>query len=594
MACLAGATARASSFDSDSLPASSAGLDSLAAKMQRNWVTRSLSRYVIQPESAPLQDQLVKQNDVEFFVPYRGLFIRRITVVQLNVFSDLETGTRGGMEATLERVGQALHAETREGVLRKYFLMQPGDPLDPDALADTERLLRGTSFLREAEIVPQPVDASADSVDLLVVTRDQWSLGLDVQVKSMNSTDLRVADRNFGGWGHLFQNGFLVDTEAQPAVGYVGSYRVDNIRGTFLLNTYDFQHTARETSGHIGLARNRVAPQIRTTGAVDVTARDLTVRNALEPPQSYFDAHLWMGRAFPVGPAPPGGISRSAVVVAGGAEGINFWKRPDSVTVEFNRGFHDRLRLLSSVSFARSDFQKERLLHGFGFTEDVPTGVLATLTMGGELCEFSNRGYGSGLLRAGAHTGLGYFDGSAAAGAFLNQRSWEDGVVDLSTRWISDLWVAGGYGLRQFVDAHYTYGFAWRGDEEVLLGGESAMDHMRGLTLAGRERLVGNLESVLFTPWHALGYRFALFGRWSAGTTGPAAESFLHGAYFSTLGIGLRVHNSRLIFAPVELRFSFALRQPEGTSIDAVDFGNMDIPRFQSYEPGPPAVLDYR
>jgi hypothetical protein len=75
---------------------------------------------------------------------------------------------------------------------------------------------------------------------------------------------------------------------------------------------------------------------------------------------------------------------------------------------------------------------------------------------------------------------------------------------------------------------------------------------------------------------------------------GEAANSFTSGAYYSTLGFGLRVHNSRLILDPLELRFSFALRAPEGSSIEAIDFGNLGALRFPGFDPGPPQVTDFR
>ena len=281
-------------------------------------------------------------------------------------------------------------------------------------------------------------------------------------------------------------------------------------------------------------------------------------------------------------------------MVAGACEGLDFWKRPDSVSADVKLGYHDRLRLLSSVSFTRSDFRKGRLLAGYGRTEDIPVGLLATLTGGVEFGEFAKRGYGSAGLEAGMYSGWGYFAGGATLGGFLHDRAWEDGTVDLAGRWMSELLVRRRYGFRQFVATHYTYGFNRRAEDFLLLNDDAGLADLRGTALGGRERLVGGLESVLFTPWNPFGFRFALFGKWSAGSVGPQVDSFLHGAYYSTLGFGVRVHNARLILAPLELRFSFALRTPEGMAIEAVDFGNLGEVSFPGFDPGPPAVTDYR
>jgi hypothetical protein len=75
---------------------------------------------------------------------------------------------------------------------------------------------------------------------------------------------------------------------------------------------------------------------------------------------------------------------------------------------------------------------------------------------------------------------------------------------------------------------------------------------------------------------------------------GPDADSFLREKYYSTLGIGLRIHNERLVFDPLELRFSLALSRPEGSALENFDMGNMSIRQYPRLDPGPPAVLPYR
>ena len=99
---------------------------------------------------------------------------------------------------------------------------------------------------------------------------------------------------------------------------------------------------------------------------------------------------------------------------------------------------------------------------------------------------------------------------------------------------------------------------------------------------------------MLFTPWSAFGFRFALFGNWNTGSVGPQADSFLEEKYYSTLGFGLRLHNERLVFDPIELRFSLALSRPEGSSLENFDFGNMSIRQYPGLDPGAPSVLPYR
>ena len=71
-------------------------------------------------------------------------------------------------------------------------------------------------------------------------------------------------------------------------------------------------------------------------------------------------------------------------------------------------------------------------------------------------------------------------------------------------------------------------------------------------------------------------------------------RDFLEEKYYSTMSFGLRLHNERLVFDPLELRFTLALARPEGSSLENFDFGNMSQPRYPTLDPGAPSVLPYR
>ncbi len=589
-----GAATAAVAEPPDSLVGGSTTLDSLEAKLSRNRLTRELSRYVFQPSALPLQEQAAVTPSLDFFAPYAGLTIRHIVIERLDVFSAYDAGGGDAVQSTLSRVGDALHFNTRRGIIENYLLMHEGERLDPNALADSERLLRAAPFLQEANVVVAPVESAPDSVDLYVVTRDRWTLGLDLKIKNTSSADIRLADRNFAGWGHHFENLLLIDAEQPQELGYVGRYRVDNISGSFVRNAYEYRNTYRERAWGVVLSRAREAPQIRSTGALAFAMTDLKPAPGDVPRQAFLETFVWGGRAFPVGKAPHGGVSRQALVPALGYDYLDFYVRPDSVTADFNRPFRDRHLVLASFSFTKSDFEQGRLLRGYGWREDIPHGLLATLTGGMEFSEFENRAYGAAELRAAKYTGWGYLAFRAAGGTFLHQRTMEDGVVDLAGSYFTPLLDHGGYGFRQFFQVSYTHGFRRRENDDIPLDGSAGFAGITGSPLRDRQRLVGGLESVLLTPWKAFGFRFGFFGRLDIGTIGPEADSFLEDKYYSIVGFGIRLHNELLVFEPTELRYSHALASPEGASTKVFDFGPLPTTPFLGLDPGPPSTIPYR
>ena len=73
----------------------------------------------------------------------------------------------------LFRLANRLHVPTRESVIRRSLLFQPGEAVSARAIEETERLLRTNRYLYDVSI--RPVAVHDDVVDIEVRTRDTWS-----------------------------------------------------------------------------------------------------------------------------------------------------------------------------------------------------------------------------------------------------------------------------------------------------------------------------------------------------------------------------------------------------------------------------------
>ena len=97
------------------------------------------------------------------------------------------------------RIVRKLHTNTRDIVIRRYLLLNVGDPCDEVRRAESERIMRAQPFLVDARVL-----AFADGhggVRLEVTTRDEFSLLVEptVALKSPNLRALRLGESNFGG-----------------------------------------------------------------------------------------------------------------------------------------------------------------------------------------------------------------------------------------------------------------------------------------------------------------------------------------------------------------------------------------------------------
>lgn len=74
----------------------------------------------------------------------------------------------------LYRLANALHIRTRPDVIRRALLFHSGEPVSAQRIQETERNLRGLSYLYDVQI--RPISYKDGIVDIEVVTRDSWTL----------------------------------------------------------------------------------------------------------------------------------------------------------------------------------------------------------------------------------------------------------------------------------------------------------------------------------------------------------------------------------------------------------------------------------
>jgi hypothetical protein len=114
----------------------------------------------------------------------------------------------------LFRWANALHIQTRAGVIERALLFKPGDALSVRLLEETERLLRSNRYVYDVQFRPLAVHDGV--VDIEVATRDTWTLDPGVSAGRSGGT-------NTGGV-HLKEYNLL---GTGIALGYARSSSVD-------------------------------------------------------------------------------------------------------------------------------------------------------------------------------------------------------------------------------------------------------------------------------------------------------------------------------------------------------------------------------
>lgn len=179
-----------------------------------------------------------------------GREIEEVHVVTLPVFSRRD----GDLLQWFNR----LHATTEPDVIRREVLLEPGDKWEGDKARETERNLRNPTFTSLAVVLP--LERESDTkIDVLVVTRDIWSLRTNTDFEYQNGilSNLYVSasEHNLLGRHKSIGAAFEMD---QGAFGFGPQYYDPNVLGThvqfysqarveFERATGDFEGTSSDT-----------------------------------------------------------------------------------------------------------------------------------------------------------------------------------------------------------------------------------------------------------------------------------------------------------------------------------------------------------
>lgn len=164
-----------------------------------------------------------------------GKTIGTITSVRLEVLEPRDPGPELLRRVPLLSPGgrylkksmlNSLHVLSKEYVIRRELLLAPGEPYRQVLVDETARNMRSRMPMQVSLIVIVPVESSAPGeVDLLVITKDIWSLRLsfDIAATAYGVEDLVIVpqETNFLGRHHTLQTRFQLQPETLTfGVGY--------------------------------------------------------------------------------------------------------------------------------------------------------------------------------------------------------------------------------------------------------------------------------------------------------------------------------------------------------------------------------------
>ena len=186
--------------------------DSLKVKASKNLLTKKLYDFVIvSPDT--IQNKRITGSSEASYISYSGKKIRKIDIKRLNVFGANINNPASDNLKKIENLLNKTHVNTNENIIRKNLLFSEGDTISPLTLSDNERILRQLSYIDDARIIVVPV--SDDEVDIVVITKDVYSLGASYSYKGLKKGSVSLFEKNIFGMGHEF--GFEIPFDARAS-----------------------------------------------------------------------------------------------------------------------------------------------------------------------------------------------------------------------------------------------------------------------------------------------------------------------------------------------------------------------------------------
>lgn len=564
-------------------------LDSLRNRAAKTLVTRKLYDFLI-IQHQPSVIATINNTSESHFIDHSGKRIRKIEIRELGVFGSDINNPQAFSPNGLEKLLNKTHINTNERIIRKNLLFAPGDTISPIQLSENERLLRELPYIDDARVMVIPV--SANEVDIIVFTKDVYSLGATANIGSLKKGSVSVFEKNVFGMGHEFRIEVPYDSKYSDSPGFGVQYLVNNINRTFInLGAYYNDGIGKKTYG-FNISRKLVSSETKYAGGISVmqmsTTEDLDSLT-IPAPLKYNFQDYWLSRSFLIDP-----VNVTRLIIGGRYTNNNVFDRP-FILPDSYRNLQKYKLFLGSVVLSVQKYYRANLIYGYGRTEDIPYGGLADLTAGWEISEFKKRLYVGTNFSLGQSLGhLGYLYGSAGFSTFLIDNQTEQGMVMLRAEYISNLFYVGRYRIRNFVSTDYTRGFDRYYDEYLVFTRDNGFSGFRNDSIRGTQRLYVNLESVLFSPVNFYGFKFAFFGFADIGFLFGTNEFPGNGNFLSSIGLGIRIRNENMVFNTFQVRFGYFPNPPDYSIISYLQVTGEQLLRPRNFEPDKPSLLPYK
>jgi hypothetical protein len=421
---------------------------------------------------------------------------------------------------------------------------------------------------------------STDSVDVLVLTKDIFSLGAKVKIDSRAKGRIEgVGDENLAGSGTRLVVGGFYDEPRTPQKAFGGEIIRRNIGGSFIDWTARASNyapsftTGRREEEQIftSLEKPLVTPFFPGTGALEAGYYRSTngyVSDSLYAAAfkyAYYNVDGWWGYSLDKHK----GLYANREIrihnfIAFRAFDQHFNEVPAMYKTIFDHSFSNTTGALASLNIFKQVFYKTNFIYGFGRNEDVPEGFSIALT-GGYVTK-QNQGFAIKQQVRRPYSGLDftytnftskgfYSNFTVRGGGYFYRNRFEDIDMLFNVEHFTRLKKLNAYWYhRTFINTGIAAQVNPVFNAPLVINSVFGLPYFNPENIKSDFRTTLKLESVYYNTKKILGFRIAPFVFTDFVLLKQTKQSFSKTDFYSALGGGIRTRNENLVFGTIEVR----------------------------------------
>ncbi len=497
---------------------------------------------------------------------FEGKIIGSIKIVSLSPFGtdvDHPEQRPPNKGIQLEKFGNDMHLNTQKLLIKSILLFKQGDALDFFRLKDSERLLRRLPFLRDSRINIQKGNTGNDTIDVIVVAQDLWSIF--IQVDPSYPLPIAYGDNNLLGMGQQLK----ISDRYQPTSPVRDAreiyYQAPPIGNTYIVSSFRYVMKPENNQSRVlNISKGLVSAITKWAYGIELSHNDqqfVTYNRADTTytyyPVTYQNFDSWLIRSFSLHPKKKFNEHDPRLLT-----GVRYYKRnylerpalPYDTSLQY--GNYDQI--IGLVGISKRRYIKETYFYKLGRTEDVPVGYNLNIQIGYNFYEFYRYWYGSMSCSWGNFIyKRWYMDYSVQFGTQFDATHAYKPVLNLSTRVISRKFTPGLWLIRNYTTALMVLGQDLFYRQQTNLNTNGAMFGNNAGIYRNNGRISLSNQIAMVSPLRIIGFRFVPVIFAAVGFHSTAEKSFDFSKPYQTYGINLYIRNDRFVTGSFSLGIGF-------------------------------------